>query len=75
MEDSSTNTANNVARAIAAALDWTSSPDARKAAVSFLESVPSLSLSLSLSLCVLYVYQFYLPMRVILCYIQLSICS
>jgi hypothetical protein len=73
MEDSSTNTANNVARAIAAALDWTSSPDARKAAVSFLESVPSLSLSLSL--CVLYVYQFYLPMRVILCYIQLSICS
>ncbi|KAG6646453.1 protein HASTY 1 [Carya illinoinensis] len=39
MEDSATNTANNVARAIAAALDWASTPDARKAAVSFLESI------------------------------------
>lgn len=39
MEDSGTNTANNVARAIAAALDWTSTPDARKAAVSYLESI------------------------------------
>jgi|UniRef100_A0A2N9IZV3 hypothetical protein len=50
MEDSGTNTANNVARAIAAALDWTSTPDARKAAVSYLESVPSLSFSLCLVL-------------------------
>ncbi|KAA8545010.1 hypothetical protein F0562_019773 [Nyssa sinensis] len=31
--------ANNVARAIVAALDWSSSPDARRAAVSYLESV------------------------------------
>ncbi|CAN0897581.1 Protein HASTY 1, partial [Linum grandiflorum] len=31
--------ANNVARAIVAALDWNSSPDARKAAVSYLDSV------------------------------------
>ncbi|GFZ02831.1 ARM repeat superfamily protein [Actinidia rufa] len=31
--------ANNVARAIVAALDWRSSPDARKAAVSYLESI------------------------------------
>jgi hypothetical protein len=41
MEESNSNNhiANNVARAIAAALDWNSTPDARKAAVSFLESV------------------------------------
>ncbi|KAL8159556.1 hypothetical protein V2J09_001093 [Rumex salicifolius] len=39
MEDGGAATANNVARAIGAALDWTSSPDARKAAVSYLESV------------------------------------
>ncbi|KAK9293164.1 hypothetical protein L1049_021152 [Liquidambar formosana] len=38
MEDSSS-AANNVARAIVAALDWNSSPDARKAAVSYLESI------------------------------------
>ncbi|KAJ4954303.1 hypothetical protein NE237_011086 [Protea cynaroides] len=34
-------TANNVARAIAAALDWSSSSEARKAAVSYLESMKS----------------------------------
>ncbi|XP_048226148.1 protein HASTY 1 [Ricinus communis] len=40
MEDSnSNNITNNVARAIVAALDWNSTPDARKAAVSFLESI------------------------------------
>lgn len=33
------NTANNVAQAIAVSLDWSSSPDARKAALSYLESV------------------------------------
>ncbi|XXG80699.1 hypothetical protein AAC387_Pa09g1507 [Persea americana] len=38
MEDSST-AASNVARAISAALDWSSSPESRKAAVSYLESV------------------------------------
>lgn len=38
MDDSST-TASNVARAIATALDWSSPPDARKAAVAYLESV------------------------------------
>nr|ADN33901.1 hypothetical protein [Cucumis melo subsp. melo] len=32
------NTANNVAQAIAVSLDWSSSPDARKAALSYLES-------------------------------------
>ncbi|ONK78606.1 uncharacterized protein A4U43_C02F20570 [Asparagus officinalis] len=32
-------TAGNVARAIATALDWSSTPDARKAAVSYLESI------------------------------------
>nr|CAN73715.1 hypothetical protein VITISV_038842 [Vitis vinifera] len=37
MEENST--ASNVARAIVAALDWSSSPDARKAAVSYLESI------------------------------------
>ncbi|XP_065852702.1 protein HASTY 1 [Euphorbia lathyris] len=37
MED--TNMANNVARAIVAALDWNSTPDARKAAVNFLETI------------------------------------
>ncbi|CAM8926022.1 unnamed protein product [Rhodiola kirilowii] len=31
--------ANNVARAIAAALDWTSTPDARNSAVAYLESI------------------------------------
>lgn len=40
MEESNTNNiVNNVARAIVAALDWNSTPDARKAAVSFLDSV------------------------------------
>ncbi|KAJ6694225.1 hypothetical protein OIU85_004961 [Salix viminalis] len=41
MEESNSNNnmANNVARAIVAALDWNSTPDARKAAVSFLESI------------------------------------
>ncbi|KAB5529384.1 hypothetical protein DKX38_019465 [Salix brachista] len=34
--------ANNVARAIVAALDWNSTPDARKAAVSFLGSVSTM---------------------------------
>ena len=43
MEDSAT----NVARAIVATLDWASTPDARSAAFSYLESVHSLSLSLS----------------------------
>lgn len=38
MEDTN-NPASNVARAIAAALDWNSAPEARKAAVSYLESV------------------------------------
>ena len=33
------NLTNNVARAIVAALDWSSSPDARKAAFDYLESV------------------------------------
>uniref|UniRef100_A0A9I9CJ70 Protein HASTY 1 n=1 Tax=Cucumis melo TaxID=3656 RepID=A0A9I9CJ70_CUCME len=33
------NTANNVAQAIAVSLDWSSSPDARKAALSYLESI------------------------------------
>ncbi|GAB4835901.1 hypothetical protein Ancab_000820 [Ancistrocladus abbreviatus] len=40
MEESA-NIANNVARAITAVIDWSSPPDARKAAVSFLESVKS----------------------------------
>ncbi|KAG5232568.1 protein HASTY [Salix suchowensis] len=41
MEESNSNNniANNVARAIVAALDWNSTPDARNAAVSFLESI------------------------------------
>ncbi|KAI4301872.1 hypothetical protein L6164_035110 [Bauhinia variegata] len=39
MEASNSITANNVAQAIATALAWSSTPDARKAAVSFLESV------------------------------------
>ncbi|KAI9099189.1 hypothetical protein K1719_024956 [Acacia pycnantha] len=39
MEDTNTMSANNVACAIATALDWNSTPDARKAAVSFLESI------------------------------------
>ncbi|XP_043722647.1 protein HASTY 1 [Telopea speciosissima] len=39
MDDNST--ASNVARAIVAALDWRSSPDARNAAVSYLESIKS----------------------------------
>ncbi|KAF7805169.1 protein HASTY 1 [Senna tora] len=39
MEDANAMSANNVARAIATALDWNSTPDARKAAVSFLESI------------------------------------
>ncbi|KAK8261733.1 hypothetical protein V6Z11_D13G209400 [Gossypium hirsutum] len=41
MEESNSNnsTVNNVARAIVAALDWNSTPDARKAAVSYLESI------------------------------------
>lgn len=38
MEDTN-NPASNVARAISAALDWNSTPEARKAAFSFLESV------------------------------------
>lgn len=50
MEESSSNSgtaASNVARAIAAALDWNSAPDDRKAAVSYLETVGTLSLSLN----------------------------
>lgn len=47
MEDTN-NPASNVARAIAAALDWNSAPEARKAAVSYLESVLIFSLSWSL---------------------------
>lgn len=39
MEEGDNSTAANVARAIAAALDWSSPPDARKAAVAYLESV------------------------------------
>lgn len=39
---------NNVARAIDTALDWSSTPDARKAAVSYLESVLSISIVLFL---------------------------
>ncbi|XP_062084573.1 protein HASTY 1 [Humulus lupulus] len=39
MEESSDMTATNVARAIAVALDWSSTPDARKAAVSYLDSI------------------------------------
>ncbi|GMJ11206.1 HASTY, HASTY 1 [Hibiscus trionum] len=41
MEESNSNNSmvNNVARAIVAALDWNSTPDARKAAVSYLESI------------------------------------
>ena len=45
MEDSN-NVANNVAQAIATALDWTCTSDARKAAVTFLDSVISLFSSL-----------------------------
>ncbi|KAG9457578.1 hypothetical protein H6P81_002086 [Aristolochia fimbriata] len=37
--DESSNLAGNVARAITAALDWSSPPDTRKAAVAYLESV------------------------------------
>lgn len=37
--DNSKSTATNVARAIVVALDWSSTPDARRAAVSFLESI------------------------------------
>jgi len=44
MEETS-NIANDVGRAIAAALDWSSSPDTRRAAVAFLESVLSLFFS------------------------------
>lgn len=49
MEESGggTGTASNVARVIAVALDWSSPPDSRNAAISFLDSVtpfPSLSL-------------------------------
>ncbi|XP_008799279.2 protein HASTY 1 [Phoenix dactylifera] len=39
--DDSSSTASNVARAIAAAFDWSSPPDTRKAAVAYLESVKS----------------------------------
>ncbi|XVF42101.1 hypothetical protein PTKIN_Ptkin01aG0333100 [Pterospermum kingtungense] len=39
MEEGNNNIVNNVARAIVAALDWNSTPDARKAAVSYLESI------------------------------------
>ncbi|KAK6243201.1 hypothetical protein QUC31_009610 [Theobroma cacao] len=41
MEEGNSNDSkvNNVARAIVAALDWNSTPDARKAAVSYLESI------------------------------------
>lgn len=38
-----TEISNNVARAIATALDWTSSPDARAAAHSYLETVRAYS--------------------------------
>lgn len=48
MEDTGSSMASNVARAIVAALDWSSSPDARKSAVSYLESVYYLSPPLSL---------------------------
>lgn len=44
MEDGS-NKASNVAQAILAVLDWKSSPDTRKLAISFLESVWSLFIS------------------------------
>ncbi|XP_004291993.1 PREDICTED: protein HASTY 1 [Fragaria vesca subsp. vesca] len=37
--NNSSNLASSVAQAIAVSLDWTSSPDARKAAVAFLESI------------------------------------
>ncbi|XP_058076875.1 protein HASTY 1 [Magnolia sinica] len=37
--DENNSTANNVASAITAALDWNTSPEARKAAISYLESV------------------------------------
>uniref|UniRef100_A0A2P2KHY5 Protein HASTY 1 n=1 Tax=Rhizophora mucronata TaxID=61149 RepID=A0A2P2KHY5_RHIMU len=38
-ESNANNIANNVARAIVAALDWNSTPDARKAAAAYLDSV------------------------------------
>lgn len=55
--DESSAAASNVARAIAAALDWSSSPESRKAAVSYLESVRfphSSALLLISALCVIY---------------------
>ncbi|KAL5566976.1 hypothetical protein UlMin_030140 [Ulmus minor] len=39
MDETSNSAVTNVARAIAVALDWNSTPDARKAAVSYLESI------------------------------------
>ncbi|KAM7277793.1 hypothetical protein ACFE04_004927 [Oxalis oulophora] len=39
MENTNNNIASNVAQAIATALDWTSSPDARRVAVSYLEAI------------------------------------
>lgn len=57
MEENNSNnsTVNNVARAIVAALDWNSTPDARKAAVSYLESVFSFSLYPTILFCYCFV--------------------
>ncbi|KAK8546003.1 hypothetical protein V6N13_067243 [Hibiscus sabdariffa] len=41
MDEGNNSIANNVARAIVAALDWNSTPDARKAAAFYLESIKS----------------------------------
>lgn len=55
---------NNVARAIAVALDWSSSPDDRKAAYSYLESVrreiKRNNFFLFLKICIFYVYEWLL---------------
>lgn len=63
-ENNSNNVASNVAQAIAVALDWSSTSDARKAAVAFLESVLFLSLKTSpcAAISVLcYNYDFFFP--------------
>ena len=66
MEENST--ASNVARAIVAALDWSSSPDARKAAVSYLESVLTNLLSATLS------SQFYVKDLNFIAFVYVAVC-
>ena len=66
MEENSN--ANNVARAIVAALDWSSSPDARKAAVSYLESVITNLFSATLS------SQFYVGDLNLIAFVYVAVC-